>query len=182
MKDQIEQLVEVRDGLQQDKEEAVENSSRQEKGLEAQTQVVLSQRTELNERETELGKKEKELLSLTRSQSEARENMELLTVYLSQSISELSVSRAVTAYIEQEREDAGNTGEAVMVLRERLETVQSQLATTEGNYGRLVQDLEGTNRMRARREKSYQQQQIGMLVLAICLLVVIVSYLVGALL
>ena len=141
--------------------------------LEVQTQVVLRQRTELTERESELSKLEKEMFQLSQSQSETLENAEMLTLYLSQHISELSISKAVITYMEQERSEAGNTG--VMVLGERLENVQMQLATTGDNYGRLVLDLETTNRM----QRKYQQQQIGILVLALCLLVLIVSYLVG---
>ena len=176
--------------MKQERDAAVENSRELNTEIARQRELASHQQLELEEKISELSEREQQLVLLTNSCSYYKREIEALIQHHSQTIAQLAITTAVLAYTEHDsmsenevilsppQELVGDNG-AVSELRNRLESVQSQLVSTERNYRGLVRDLEVANLFRARREKTHQKQQIGLLALAICLLVVIISYLVG---
>lgn len=198
LRNELRKVEEERESVIQERDTAVEKNIDFDVELKKKEEIITLQSEELEERSNELDARNRELSILSQSCTDQMEQIEFLFTNYSRNISQLAIANAmIQIYKENESlseleavsvspqgTDNIIVGEAdaVSVLRERLENVQSQLVTTEHNYNGLVQDLQVANLVRNRRERRYQQQQIGLLALAICLLVVIIAYLFGAML
>ena len=194
LRNNINELEEDRETAKQDRDAALESNKGLNGEIVEQGELVLQQQVELEGKRSQLSEIEDQLILLTNSCSDHKREIECLIHQHSQTIAQLAIATAVLTYTEQssvsdnetpvapQQEDSVLVGDngAVSELTHRLESVQSQLLSTERNYRDLVRDLEVANLFRARREKTHQKQQIGLLALAICLLVVIISYLIGA--
>ena len=195
---ELRKVEEERESVIQERDTAVEKNIDLDVELKKKEEVISLQSEDLEERSNELDARDRDLGILSKSCTDQMEQIEFLLINYSGNISQLAIANALIQICRENElvseleavsvspQTADNIlvgeADAVSVLRERLENVQSQLVTTEHNYNGLVQDLQVANLVRTRRERSYQQQQIGLLALAICLLVVIIAYLFGAML
>ena len=195
LRNNVNELEDEKDNVKQERDAALESIKGLDSEVARQGELVLQQQLELEDQRSELTEKEEQLALLTNSCSDCKREIEFLIQQHSHVISQLAIATAVLSYTEQSsvsdneiqlaaslQVDSVLVGDndAVSELRHRLESVQSQLVATERNYKGLVRDLDVANLLRARREKTHQKQQIGLLALAICLLIVIISYLIGA--